>query len=191
MRHKVSEIKKYLEGENIIAAVRDENALPACLRSDVKIIFILFGNICNISDIIDQVKKAGKVAMVHLDMVYGLDSKDIAVDFIEKTTDADGIISTKTVQINRARELGMYAIHRFFVLDSRSVKTIHKQCATSQPDCIEILPGLMPSVISKLVKELRVPVIVGGMVTTKEEVRSAIEAGAAAASTTCSGLWNF
>ena len=56
--------------------------------------------------------------MIHLDMVGGLDSREIAVDYIRRFTKADGIISTKTAQIRRAKELGLYTVFRFFLLDS-------------------------------------------------------------------------
>ena len=72
----------------------------------------------------------------------GFDGREIAVDYIKNMTKADGIISTKTLQINRAKELGLYAVHRFFVLDSRSLENIRKLSAVTKPDCIEILPGL-------------------------------------------------
>ena len=39
-------------------------------------------------------KQAGKMALVHLDLINGLSAKDVAVDFIKKYTKADGIIST-------------------------------------------------------------------------------------------------
>lgn len=52
----------------------------------------IFGNI---GDIVDEVKAHDKIAMVHIDLIAGLNNKEIAVDFIKKYTKADGIISTK------------------------------------------------------------------------------------------------
>ena len=56
--------------------------------------------------------------MVHIDLINGLSSKEITVDFIKKYTNADGIISTKPTLIKRARELSLYTILRLFVIDS-------------------------------------------------------------------------
>ena len=58
------------------------------------------GDICNISAIVEQIKASDKVAMVHIDLITGLSSKEVAVDFIRNNTSADGIISTKPALIN-------------------------------------------------------------------------------------------
>ena len=55
-----------MDNSPIIAAIKDMTGLEKCLTCDSQIIFILFGDICNISDIVDN----------------GLSGKEIAVDFI-------------------------------------------------------------------------------------------------------------
>ena len=45
----------------------------------------------------------GKKAIVHVDLILGLSSKEISVDFIKKYTKADGIISMKPTLIKRQR----------------------------------------------------------------------------------------
>ena len=87
--------KEALEDSPIIAAVKDDEGLSRCLTSDSRIIFILYGDIVTISDIVETVKSAGKLAIVHLDLINGLSSKEVAVDFLQKYTNADGIITTK------------------------------------------------------------------------------------------------
>lgn len=93
------EFKDALEDSPVIAAIKDDNGLKECLKSDIQVVFILYGDICNIADIVDTVKQAGKMALVHLDLINGLSAKDVAVDFIKKYTKADGIISTKPALI--------------------------------------------------------------------------------------------
>ena len=183
------EFRDALENSPVIAAIKDDEGLAKCKESDSCVIFILYGDICSIADIVAEVKSAGKIAMVHLDLVSGFDGREIAVDFIRHNTRADGIISTKTAQINRAKELGLYAVHRFFVLDSRSLENIRRQSAASKPDCIEILPGIMPKVIKRIVRHQHIPVIAGGLIDDKEDIMTALKAGATAISTTRQELW--
>lgn len=102
----------------VIAAIKDEQGLIECLKTECQVIFILFGNVCNIGDIVKRVKDGGKTAIVHMDLITGLSSKEISVDFIKKTTQADGIISTKPAVVKRAKELGLLTIQRFFIIDS-------------------------------------------------------------------------
>ena len=89
-------------------------------------------------------------AMVHIDLINGLSGKAIAVDFIQKFTRADGIITTKPALIKRARELELSTTLRFFVIDSMAYSSIEKQLRSVKPDYIEILPALMPQVVSHI-----------------------------------------
>ena len=157
--------REWLEDCPVIAAVRDDESLRKSFQSECGIIFVLYGDICSIPDIVERIKNQGKIAMIHLDLISGLDSREIAVDYIRKFTRADGIISTKTAQIRRARELGLYTVFRFFLLDSRSVENIKKQCQLTQPDCMEVLPGTVPRVIARITKKQQIPVIAGGLIS--------------------------
>ncbi len=89
-------------------------------------------------------------AMVHIDLINGLSGKEIAVDFIQKFTRADGIITTKPALIKRARELELSTILRFFVIDSMAYSSFEKQLRSVKPDYTEILPALMPKVVSRI-----------------------------------------
>jgi glycerol uptake operon antiterminator len=105
------------------------------------VVFTLCGDICNIAKIVDEIKDAGKIAIVHMDLVDGLSGKESTVDFIKEHTKADGIISTKPALIKRAKELGLYTILRIFILDSMAFENIRKQMSIAKPDALEILPG--------------------------------------------------
>lgn len=185
----LSNCKDAMDNSPIIAAIKDMAGLKKCLTCDSQVIFILFGNICNIADIVDKVKAAGKTAMVHIDLINGLSGKEIAVDFIRKYTHADGIITTKPVLIKRARELELSTILRFFVIDSMAYDSIEKQLRSVKPDYIEILPALMPKVVSRICRISKVPVITGGLISDKEDVVSMLNAGAVCISSTNPDVW--
>ena len=91
-----------LEMSPVIAAIKDDAGLKRCLDTECQVVFILYGNICNIKDIVAELKAHGKCAMVHADLVQGLGSKEVAIDFIKEQTGADGIISTKPMLVRRA-----------------------------------------------------------------------------------------
>ena len=44
----------------IIAAVKDESGLSESLKTECQVIFILFGNVCNIGEIVRKVKEGKK-----------------------------------------------------------------------------------------------------------------------------------
>lgn len=178
-----------IENSPVIAAAKDETGLSRCLECESQVIFLLFGDICNIGDLVQRVKEAGKTALVHLDLVQGLSAKEIAVDFIRKFTRADGIISTKPALIKRARQLGLDTVMRFFVIDSLALSSIQKQLQLAKPDIIEVLPALMPKVISRICTMVSVPVIAGGLISDKEDIMNMLSAGAVSVSTTSQELW--
>ena len=79
----------------VITAVKDEAGLEHAMEKECAIVFILYGNVCSIPRIVEKVKAHGKMAIVHVDLIVGLSSKEVAVDYIKENTLADGIISTR------------------------------------------------------------------------------------------------
>ena len=180
-----------VEGNPVIAAIKDMEGLEACCKcEEIKVVFILFGDLCSISEIVQKIKRAGKVAMVHVDLINGLASKEVAVEFIGKNTKADGIITTKPALIKVGKELGMNTVLRYFLIDSMALETI-RQSQFAKPDFIEVLPGVMPKIIKQVTSTTRVPIIAGGLIKDKEDVVAALSAGAIAVSTTSKSVWNM
>ena len=142
-----------------------------------------------IPEIVSKVKAAGKLAVVHLDLIHGLASKNIAADFIKKYTEADGVISTKPTIIHRAKELGMLTVLRVFLIDSMAYENVKTQVMAAKSDVVEVLPGMMPKVIGKICKDLPVPVIAGGMIREKEDVMALLKAGVTSVSSTNPEIW--
>ena len=184
-----------VEANPIIAAVRNDEGLSKALASDVNIIFILYGDICSISDITERIEASGKISMVHMDLISGLNhSSEASVEFIKKFTKAAGIITTKGNLIGKAQELDLRTVLRYFILDSKALDLIGKQSRAGcvQPDLIEILPGAVRSiVIERIRKIVRVPVICGGLISSKEEVVYALKSGALAISATNEAVWKL
>ena len=173
----------------IIAAVKDEKELKESLMTDCKVIFILFGNICNISEIVEKIKNKDKLAIIHADLVQGLSAKTEAIDYLRLNTKADGIISTKGNLVTYAVEIGLIGILRNFIIDSMAMENVNKQVSLANPDMVEIMPGIMPEIIEKIKSELKLPLIAGGLISEKKDVIAALAAGADAVSTTKIGLW--
>ena len=181
-----------VEENPLIAAVKSMDDLEQCCKlEDIRVVFILFGDICSIGDIVKTIKAAGKIAMVHVDLIGGLSPREIAVDYLKNNTDTDGIITTKPSLIKKAKELSLYTVLRYFLLDSMAYENILTQQHTVRPDFIEVLPGAMKKFIQKLCSEIKVPVIAGGLIIDKESVMGALTAGATAVSSTNHNVWKL
>lgn len=179
-----------LQNNPIIAAVGNEEELSFALDSDCRVVFLLMGNVLDIGSLTRRVHESGKLCVIHLDLIEGFSSKEIAVDAIQKETGAEGIISTRGALIKRAKQLGMAAIQRGFMLDSRSLASFEQQIAQSKPDFVEILPGLLPKVIASLIGRIDIPIIAGGFIHEKEDVIAALQAGALAVSASSPKIWS-
>lgn len=177
------EIKKILKSKYIYA-IKDNDGLNSCLSNDSKIVFILYGSVMNICEIVKILKDAGKVAFVHIDLIEGLSSKEVSVEFIAKNTGADGIITTKQALVKSAASHGLLTVQRFFLIDSLAFDNLKKQIKNSPVDIIEVLPACSTKTISEIVKITDLPVIASGMIRDKEDVEDAISAGAIAVSGT-------
>jgi glycerol uptake operon antiterminator len=179
-----------VEANPVIAAVKDDKGLENCLNSSLQVVFILYGDICTIPGIVSRIKDAGKIAMVHMDLLGGLSAKDISVDYIHQYTRADGIISTRPNLVMRAKELHMYNILRLFVIDSMALSEVQKLNVT-KPDFVEILPGIIPDIIKEIHRQTKVPILAGGLIRTRQNVLDALNAGAMAISATNEEIWKM
>ena len=170
-----------IESNPVVAAAKDREGLEECCGlEDIKVVFILFGDICSIRDIVDRVKTSGRMAFVHIDLITGLGAKEVAVDYIRQYTEADGIITTKPALVRRGKELSLCTVLRYFLIDSMALENIRNQ-----------QHGIRPKVIREICKISRTPIIAGGLITDKEDVVGALSAGAIAVSTTNRGVWRM
>lgn len=175
----------------IIAGINNDELLEACKKSSCEIVYILYGNICTIADIVDEIVGVGKTAIVHLDLINGLASCEISVDFIKKYTKAAGIISTKPHLIKRGNELGMITIQRFFMLDRLAYNNIKKHVRETSPDIVEMIPAGLTKMISYAIEEINgKPLVASGLILDKSDVMGALSAGALAVSTTNTEIWD-
>lgn len=173
----------------VIAAVKDDAGLDAAMQSECGAVFLLYGSAAGVCTQVDKVRAAGKLAIVHIDLIDGLSGREAAVDALEALCHPDGLISTKPAVIRRARHLGLVTVQRAFLLDSMSVENLPAQLAVGKPDFLEVLPGIMPRIIARITASTDTPVIAGGLIQYKDEVMAAMGAGAAAVSSSSPAVW--
>jgi len=182
------EFIELLKSNRVVAAVKDLDSLEGAIKSRCQIVFILHGDIVNIPRIVSNLKDACKLVLVHIDLIDGLSSRDVAVDYIAKNTRADGIISTRPNIVKCAKSYDLLTVQRFFVLDSLALNNIGKQLSNTV-DAIEILPGVIPKIIKTLTACIGKPIIAGGLINDKEDIINAFNAGASAISSSNQKIW--
>lgn len=176
------------ENIRVIAAVRTREELLRAAASDVKIVFHLSPDILSLEEDIKILHKAGKKFFLHLDLADGIGKDRSGIQYV-KMLGIDGIISTRTSIIKYARELGVFTVQRFFIVDSQSIHTTIETLKSSKAEMMEVMPGNMVKVITRLKGTVDVPIIAGGLIETEEEAVEILKNGAFAVSTGNESLW--
>jgi glycerol uptake operon antiterminator len=182
-------LAKKLSEKPVIAALCKESDLDDLCLSNVKVAFILCGSMATLPEIVRRIRQARILPFVYIDFIGGLSTKDGAVDFVKYYTEAAGIVTTKSNQIKRAHALELLAVQRFFVFDAISLNNIKNQVSVSVADACEVLPGVIPTVISTISAASKMPLIVGGFVNTQQDLDNAREHGACAITTSVPDMW--
>lgn len=175
---------------NIIAATRNNEEFERALNSKVNIIFMLTSNIIDIKKQAQSAHKSGKKIFIHLDFAEGIGKDEYGIRFA-KEQGVDGIISTRANIIKLAKKENMFALQRFFIVDSQSINTTVETLKSSKANMIEIMPGNNPKAVKMLKDKVDVPIIAGGLIETEEETKEIIKSGAFAVSTGAQELWNI
>ena len=109
-----------LLNEPVIAAVKTDEALTAALASPCSAVFLLASTLLTVDGLVHRIHDAGKLAVVHIDLVDGLSSREIAVDSLNALCRPDGIISTRPPPRPADRSAG---IHPGFPLADQPVRS--------------------------------------------------------------------
>ncbi len=184
------DLRRLLEENPIIAAVKNEQELDIALNSEVQVIFVIFGDILNIKEISEKINCKNKVGIVHIDLVEGITGREASIKYLKKETYFKGVISTKPQVIKYAKAYELLAIQRVFIFDTLSLNNAIKHLG-SECDVIEVLPGVIPKVIEKLSKKSNKPIVAGGLIESKEDIITALNSGATCVSTTKEELWGM
>jgi len=172
-----------------ICSVKDDDALGQALDSRCPILFIRYGSLLDLDEIVGRVKAAGKLVYVDVDLLEGFAGLPVVVAHLALNTGADGILSAKIAVVRSAKQHGMVAGHRFKLIDTRAYRSVEPQSLASGADFIEVLPGCIPRVIACLHQEIAAPIIGGGLVFDRQDVRADLDAGAIGVATSNRGLW--
>lgn len=188
------EIREVLYENPLIMAIKDGKDLRECLKGeyeDNKIVFVLFGTIETIPTIVAKLKKKNKIVFVHENLIEGLSSSRFSPSFIKKYTEADGIITLRAQNVYEAKKLGLCTVFRFFLLDSLSYENVKDSIKNTSSDFLEVLPGIMPKMVTEIGKRTAIPLVAGGLIRDKSDVIDALNAGAIAVSSSNYEVWKM
>lgn len=170
------------------AAVVGDAFLERAIGSASPIVVILRGDGLALRESIDRIHAAGKLAAVHLDLVDGLEADIHGVSWLARCG-ADAIVSSRGTLMSAIRREGPLAIHRVLLSRRSHLDSAMKAAARAAPDVLEVLPGILLPSITQLLPRLGIPVLAGGFIRSRNDVRAVMAAGAAGVTTSQADLW--
>lgn len=173
----------------IIASIYDLETLDLALDSPCEIIFLLTGNIFNLKEIANRVRGKNKGLYILIDSIDGFSKDTWGLEYIIKNICPDGIITEKSNLIRLSRDMGVFSIQRVYISDSYTLKKDIQAIKKNRPNAVELLPGIIPRIISEIIKETKISLIASGLIRDKLDMDLAFEAGAIGISTTKKDSW--
>ena len=173
----------------VIAAVQNRQSLERALSLGVPTVFLINTDIFSAKALVDTAKKSDTRVFLHMDLIDGLAASTRALDYVQTSMSPSGIISTRSALVKYARDQGIFAIQRFFMVDNASYENAVRSAAKIRPSMIELMPGIIPSVIKRFTHDVDSPVIAGGLITERKQVIAALSSGAIGVSTGREPLW--
>ncbi|MGG4111532.1 glycerol uptake operon antiterminator GlpP [Bacillus subtilis] len=173
----------------ILPAIRNMKQFDEFLNSSFSYGVILDIHLGQLKGVIKEAQKHGKNMMVHVDLIQGIKHDEYGAEFICQDIKPAGIISTRSNVIAKAKQKKIYAIQRLFLLDTSAMEKSMEFIGKHKPDFIEVLPGIVPTLIQEIKEKTGIPIFAGGFIRTEEEVEQALKAGAVAVTTSNTKLW--
>ncbi|MDO3653486.1 MULTISPECIES: glycerol uptake operon antiterminator GlpP [Bacillus] len=173
----------------ILPAIRNMKQFDEFLSSSFSYGVILDIHLGQLKGVIKEAQKHGKNMMVHVDLIQGIKHDEYGAEFICQDIKPAGIISTRSNVIAKAKQKKIYAIQRLFLLDTSAMEKSMEFIGKHKPDFIEVLPGIVPSLIQEIKEKTGIPIFAGGFIRTEEDVEQALKAGAVAVTTSNTKLW--
>ncbi|KGA99057.1 glycerol-3-phosphate responsive antiterminator [Alkalihalobacillus alcalophilus ATCC 27647 = CGMCC 1.3604] len=175
--------------QKVLPAISNFKEYEQFLHSSLEIGIFLEMHISQMKHVASLAKLHRKKIIYHVDMIHGMRNDESATEFICHEFKPFGLISTKSGVIMKAKQKGVIAIQRVFLIDSLALERSCKLAEKIRPDYVEVLPGSMPWMIKEVKERLNTSILAGGLIRTEQEIIAALEAGASAITTSKSSLW--
>jgi len=175
--------------QRILPAIRKPQDLEKLLGMPYEYAVLLETHIGMLKPLVDMAGRHGVKLLLHADLIDGLKSDEYGAEYLCQAVKPAGLISTKSAVIAKAKANRLLAIQRLFLLDTHALEKSYRLLERTNPDYIEVLPGVVPFMITEVLERTRTPVFAGGLIRTVRDVELALEAGASAVTTSSRGLW--
>lgn len=183
-------IKEKLKVNPLIAAAEYEN-LQLAVDSKVSAVILINGQLNELMGQDFQMYNKKKPILLHTDLIKGLSNDKEAINFIKKYINPAGIVSTKSTMLRAAKKKGLTTIQRVFLIDFNALKNAIESIKENDPDIVEIMPALVYPIVETIKSQINKPIILGGLISNKNQILDIFKSDADGVSLGKSYLWNI
>lgn len=187
IKEKFKKFKEY----PVIAAVRTQDDYASALKSKVKVIAMVGGDVFKVQKEMKMHKDKGGLLFLHMDLIQGIGKDPGGIHFAKESFGIDGIMSTRPNILSIGKKEKLITIHRVFLMDFQAFNSGISLIRKSKPDFIELTPGVIPQIVKKVSSEFSQPILASGLISNEEEVKTMIKAGATNIGCSCRKLWQI
>lgn len=173
----------------IIASITDLDNLQLALDSPSRIIFLSAGNIFNLKEISQRVKSMDKKLFISIDSIDGFSKDTWGLEYIVKNIELDGIITKKPNLVKLGKDMGVYTIEKMVIHDSNTLNESLQSIRKLRPHAVDISPGIMTRIISRIAQDTKIHIIASGLISDKNDMQKALNAGAIGISSSNYKTW--
>jgi glycerol uptake operon antiterminator len=183
------DLRYRLTANRVVPAVRDVTRLPQALAVSPSLVIVFNPSLDHIKETAAQVRAAGALLLVHADMMEGIASDAAGLRFLARSG-VSGVATTRTQTMQAAHQAGLLVTFRAFLIDSAALETVNKIVERNHPDIVEALPApILAHLPGRYIAGLGVPILAGGLISSRADISAALASGATAVSTSTESLW--
>lgn len=176
--------------QTIIPAVSDFKSLRQFTSTSIETCVLMGFQLAELHHVMEELHQHNKKVLLHIDLIKGLSSDEYGAIHAIQNLGVDGIISIKPGVIQLAKKRKILGILRIFLKDSMSLQKSIQVISHTNPDYVEMLPAMGGSILLMIKERVRIDIICGGLISTREQIDDCISSGAKAVTVSDPTLWN-
>lgn len=178
-----------LKEQKVIPAISNHQELKAFLQSHLVYGILMNFQLAQLPELVQEMKNRQKKVLIHSELIKGLSSDEYGAIYLIQALKVDGIISSKPKVIEVCKKRKVIGILRFFLKDSISLSQSLEVAQKVNPDYLEVLPALCIDIIPEIKNQVHCDILMGGLIRSKEQIKTCLSAGAIAVTTSNPKFW--
>lgn len=176
----------------VIPVVETRTQLVQALdHTPAKIVLLRHCNLFDFSSLLESAHRQGFAVWVHIDHIDGINTDEAGIQYIAEYFHIQGVISHHPKTLALSKSFGLETMQRIYAVDSTGLETALESIDLDHVDILNICPALViPHIATFLKRTLPLPFIGSGLISTQEQIRTVLQAGAAGVTVLQSELWS-